>query len=112
MKPLVLSFLVVYIFESICHRNFFSVLQHADKRAMSAYAPYQHYMPPYMYPYPMPPPYYTAPPAAYHRNYMVPSMYAAHSLPVAVRHDAPSCSWGQESVRDADRRDENISGRF
>lgn len=77
---------------------------------MSAYQPY-HYMPPYVYPYSLPPPYYSAPPGVYGRNYMVPPVYSAPPLPVTVRHDTPTCSWVAEPTRDSDHREDNVSGK-
>ncbi|RZC36236.1 GRIP and coiled-coil domain-containing protein 2-like, partial [Asbolus verrucosus] len=77
----------------------------ADKRG---YPPYPHpsYLPHYMYPYSLPP-YYG--PGVYGRGYIVPPVYHAPPMPIAVRHDAPSCSWAVEPPRDSEHRDDNIT---
>lgn len=62
--------------------------------------------------YQLGPPYYSQPPGVYSRNFMVPPVYSSAPLSMAVRHDAPSCSWGTEHPRDAtEHRDDNVTGK-
>ncbi|KAJ8941670.1 hypothetical protein NQ314_010315 [Rhamnusium bicolor] len=74
------------------------------------YPPYppQSYLGPYMYPFPPVPPYYGA--GVYGRGYVVPSMYHTSPLQMPIRHETPSCSWTVEPTRDADHREETITG--
>lgn len=82
--------------------------QQADKRG---YPPYPHpsYLPHYMYPYSLSP-YYG--PGVYGRGYVMPPVYHAPPMSIAMRHDTPSCSWAADPPRDLERRDDNITGIY
>ncbi|KAK4884020.1 hypothetical protein RN001_000291 [Aquatica leii] len=79
-------------------------LSQVEKRTLAAYTSFP-YMPPYMYPYSLPP-YYSS--GVYGRNYMVPPVYPALPMPVSIRHETPSCSWSADAPKD-EHRDDGIT---